>query len=58
MERGAAALDATWLAARVWYALAYQVSPQRRGPAFILSTTALALLWAVALLRVARMLMH
>ena len=57
-DRGAAALGATWLIARVWYALAYQSNPQKRGPAYILSTTALALLWCVALLRVVRLLMN
>lgn len=32
-----AALGAVWLAARVWYAIAYLQDPARRGPAFGLS---------------------
>lgn len=33
----AAALGAVWLAARVWYAIAYLQDPVRRGPPFGLS---------------------
>ena len=57
-DRGAAALGAAWLAARVWYALAYWSSPKKRGPAFIVSTALLTLLWAVPLLRVGRLLLN
>ena len=33
-----AALGAVWLAARVWYAIAYQRAADKRGPAFGLSS--------------------
>lgn len=39
-----AALGAVWLAARVWYAVAYQKDPAKRGPPFGLSMLAFAVL--------------
>lgn len=39
-----AALGTVWLAARVWYAIAYQKDAARRGPAFGLSVIAFAVL--------------
>ncbi len=57
-DRGAAALGAVWLAARIWYALAYQKEPAKRGPAFGLSMTAFALLWLAALFGVVRIMLH
>ncbi len=45
-EVWSAVLGAVWLAARAWYAVAYQKDPATRGPAFTLSMfafTALAL---------------
>ena len=57
-DRGAAALGTAWLASRVWYALAYQQDPARRGPAFGISMAAFALLWAAAAFGIVRMLMH
>lgn len=42
----AGALGALWLAARVWYAVAYATDPKKRGPAF---TIALAAALALAL---------
>ena len=57
-DRGAAALGAFWLISRIWYALAYQSSPAKRGPAFGLSMVAFALTWCAAAWGVARVLMH
>jgi len=39
-----AALGAVWLAARVWYAIAYQQDAARRGPAFGLAFLVFAVL--------------
>jgi uncharacterized MAPEG superfamily protein len=39
-----AALGAVWLAARVWYVIAYLQDPARRGPAFGLSMLAFGIL--------------
>ena len=39
-----AALGAVWLAARVWYAVAYLQDPPRRGPPFGLSMLAFGIL--------------
>jgi glutathione S-transferase len=36
-EPWAAAVGAAWLAARIWYAIAYQQSADQRGPPFIVS---------------------
>lgn len=36
----AATLGATWIAARVWYALAYRRAPERRGPGFLIAALA------------------
>lgn len=48
-----ASLGAVWLAARIWYAIAYQQDAARRGPAFGLASLAFAALalgaaWGVA----------
>jgi len=53
-DRGAAAVGAVWLIARVWYALAYQADPAKRGPAFGLSFTAFVVLWLGALWGIVR----
>ena len=45
-DRGAAALGVVWLVARIWYAMAYQSNPAKRGPAFGLSILAFAALAA------------
>ena len=57
-DRGAAALGAFWLVSRIWYALAYQSSPAKRGPAFGLSMVTFAITWCAAAWGVARVLMH
>jgi glutathione S-transferase len=41
-DRGAAAMGGVWLLARIWYAIAYQKDPAKRGPAFGLSVLAFA----------------
>lgn len=41
-DRGAAAMGGVWLVARIWYAVAYQKDPAKRGPAFGLSMLAFA----------------
>lgn len=51
-DRGAAMLGIVWLVARVWYAIAYQADPMRRGAGFGLSMLAfgglgLGALWGV-----------
>lgn len=55
-DRGAAAIGALWLVARIWYALAYQADPAKRGPAFGLSFTAFVVLWLGALWGIVRVL--
>jgi len=44
----AGVFGAVWLAARVWYVLAYARNPKRRGPAFTLSVAAVVVLGAAA----------
>lgn len=53
-DRGAGAMGVVWLAARVWYAVAYQNNPARRGGGFGLAFLAVAGLWLGALWGVAR----
>jgi glutathione S-transferase len=43
-EVWAAAIGVVWLAARVWYSIAYQQAAARRGPAFGLSMLAIVVL--------------
>jgi glutathione S-transferase len=56
-DRGAAVMGGIWLVARIWYAMAYQSDPSKRGPGFGLSVLAFAGLTAGALWGVARVLM-
>ncbi len=44
-DRGAAALGAAWVVARIWYAVAYQHNPDKRGPAYGASLAAFAFMW-------------
>lgn len=44
-DRWAGVIGLAWLLARLWYALAYQKDPAKRGPAFGLSFAAFAALW-------------
>lgn len=56
-DRGAAALGALWLISRVWYAIAYQNDPAKRGSAFGLSMFAFAMTWCAGAWGIARVLM-
>ncbi len=57
-DRGAGAMGVIWLAARVWYAVAYQKEPAKRSGGFGLSALAFAGLWVGALWGVVRVMMH
>ena len=57
-DRGAAAIGVVWLVARVWYAVAYQSDPARRGGGYGLAFLAFCGLWLGALWGVARLMMH
>ncbi len=57
-DRGAAMMGAVWLVARIWYAVAYQNNPAKRGPSFGLSVLAFAGLAAGAFWGIARVLMQ
>lgn len=47
-DKGAGDSGVIWLIARVWYAIAYQVNPAKRGLGFIISILVIAGLWAGA----------
>jgi uncharacterized MAPEG superfamily protein len=52
-DRWAAGLGAVWLAGRIWYAVAYQADPARRGNGFLMGFIAwaglmLATVWGLA----------
>lgn len=53
-DRLAGLLGLVWLLLRIWYALAYQRDPARRGAAFGLSSLAFAALWLGAAWGLAR----
>lgn len=57
-DRGAAAIGAVWLVARIWYAVAYQIDPARRGAGFGISFVAFVVLWLGALWGLARVVMN
>ena len=57
-DRGAAVMGAAWLVARIWYALAYQKDPAKRGPGFGIAYFAFAGLWAGAAWGVVRVILH
>lgn len=50
----AGVLGVIWLAARVWYAIAYSSDAKKRGPAFGLSVLALSVLAIGALIEIVR----
>jgi glutathione S-transferase len=56
-DRGAAALGAVWLVARIGYAITYQKDPAKRGPSFGLSVLAFAGMAAGGLWGVIKVLM-
>ena len=57
-DRGAGVMGAVWLVARVWYAVAYQADPAKRGASFSIAFLAFVGLWLGALWGVARVLLH
>ena len=57
-DRGAGAMGAVWLVARVWYAMAYVADPATRGKAFGLAFFMVAGLWLGALWGVGKVLMY
>lgn len=56
-DRGAGVMGAVWLVARVWYAVAYQANPAKRGAGFGIAFLAFCGLWVGALWGVARALL-
>jgi glutathione S-transferase len=57
-DRGAGAMGAIWLAARIWYVMAYMADPANRGKAFGLSFFTVIGLWLGALWGVGKVLLH
>lgn len=53
-DRGAGMMGVVWIAARVWYAIAYQQDPAKREGGFILGFLAFAGLWLGAMWGVLR----
>ena len=47
-DLGAGVAGAVWIAGRVWYAMAYQKDPAKRGPGFGIAFLAIAGMWAGA----------
>lgn len=47
-DKGAGDSGVIWLVGRVWYAIAYQLNPAKRGPGFLISVLVVAGLWAGA----------
>jgi glutathione S-transferase len=56
-DLGAGVSGAIWAAGRVWYALAYQQDPAKRGPGFGISFLAIAGMWAGSLWAVIQLLL-
>lgn len=57
-DRGAGMTGIVWLVGRVWYAVAYQINPDKRGGGFGLAMLAFAGLWFGALWGVVRVMAH
>lgn len=55
-DLGAGLAGAIWIAGRIWYALAYQQDPAKRGPGFGISFLAIAGMWAGGLWAVIKLL--
>ena len=47
-DKGAGDSGLIWLLARVWYAIAYQQNPAKRGLGFLISILVIAGLWTGA----------
>ena len=54
-DTGAAVMGLAWVAGRIWYALAYQKDPAKRGGGFSLALLSIAGLWAGGLWGVVKM---
>ena len=57
-DQGAGVMGVIWIAARVWYAVAYQSDPAKRSGGFGISFLAVVGLWLGALWGIARVLLH
>lgn len=57
-DRGAAVMGVIWLAARIWYAVAYQNDPVKRSGGYGLSFLAFVALWLGALWGVVKVLQN
>ena len=55
-DLGAGVSGAIWITGRIWYALAYQQAPTKRGPGFGISFLAIAGMWAGGLWAVIKLL--
>ena len=55
-DLGAGVSGAIWITGRIWYALAYQQDPAKRGPGFGISFLAIAGMWAGGLWAVMKLL--
>jgi len=47
-DKGAGDSGVIWLVGRVWYAIAYQLNPAKRGPGFLISILVVTGLWVGA----------
>ena len=57
-DLGAGVSGAIWIAGRVWYAIAYQQDPAKRGPGFGIALLAIAGMWAGGLWAVIQLLVN
>ncbi len=57
-DLGAGVMGVIWVAARIWYGVAYQNDPAKRGGGFGLSFLAFAGLWLGAFWGVGRAILH
>jgi glutathione S-transferase len=57
-DLGAGVSGAIWIAGRVWYAIAYQQDPARRGPGFDIALLAVAGMWSGGLWAVIQLLVN
>jgi len=57
-DKGAGVTGLVWIAGRVWYAMAYQKDPAKRGGGFTVAFLAFAGLWFGAAWGVGRLMLH
>jgi len=55
-DLGAPVSGVIWIVGRIWYAVAYQQNPEKRGPGFGISLLATAGMWAGGLWAVGKLL--